>query len=82
MPVVLVDVVLNEPAELRLVPADLAVEQLATQGEEPSLMKQFATGVRGGALAILMPSVRKISSNASMNCPARSRASIVQLSKL
>ena len=30
-------------------------------------MKQFATGVRGGALATLMPSVREISSNAAVN---------------
>ena len=76
--VVVVDVVGDESFELVLVPDDGAVEEFAAQGPDPAFRERVRDRRPDRVLQILRilwPSVRKISSKASMNWMPRSRTS-------
>ena len=71
--VVVLDVVAQKPLEVLTVPNEGAVAELAAHGPHPPFRVRVRDWCRGGIRMIVVPWLRKTSSNASTNCPAPSR---------
>ena len=71
--VVMLDVLVQVLCELGAVPDEGAVEEFATHGADPAFRVRVRDRCVGRVRMMVVPSLRKTSSNAPMNWPAPSR---------